>query len=92
MVILKYENFRNQVKKLTLANARGGRSLNIEINLNTLQGEFVINEKKKNLLTTKDLKEAINRFNELEESGPGQNTKVKTEILITPAKEEKDTK
>ena len=85
MVTLKYENYKNKVVRHTLANAKGGRSLNIEMILGSGSFEYVVSEKKKIVVATKLLDVAIKAFNEMEAATEGKGTKSN----IIPAKPEK---
>ncbi len=76
MVQLKIENYRNQVIKHTIANAKGGRSLNMEVSLKTNSVEYVVMEKKKVIKATDNINDAIVAFNKLEAESQGENTKL----------------
>ncbi len=82
MVQLKYENYKNLIVKHTLANAKGGRSLNVEVNLSSDKFEYVVKEKKKIVESTKLLDVAIKAFNEMEAAGDGKNTKTSEKKTI----------
>ncbi len=85
MVQLKYENYKNLIVRHTLANARGGRSLNVEVNLSSDKFEYVVKEKRKIVCATKLLDVAIKAFNEMEADSEGKNTKSNKKIVPADA-------
>jgi len=88
MVQLKKENYRNKVEKKTIANARGGRNLTMEVSLNTNTVKFVVMEKKDLIFNSDNINDAIDAFNKLEEESQGKNTKVpKDKKIIIPAEQ-----
>lgn len=74
MVQLNYGQLKNQEIKHTIANSRGGRNINVIVNLRSNAVRYSVMEKKKELYDGDDLQKAIAIFNELELT-PGNPTK-----------------
>ena len=88
MVQLKKEVYRNKVVQHTIAHARGGRSLNMEVHLSTNAVRYVLKEKKSLILDSDNVNDAIDAFNKLEQESQGENTKVpKDRKFVIAAKE-----
>lgn len=74
MVQLNYNQIIGQEIKHTIANSRGGRNLNLVVNMKAKMISYVVSEKRKIIIDTDDLQRAIDVFNELELT-PAEPTK-----------------